>query len=113
MSSFRSIEEKIYAGCANDKYRVLRVNRLQELDGLEKLESMDMVQKARVKWEVEGDENSKFFHGILHSRRKSQMIQEPVPSSCTGRFYCGDETAKNRATVLAGSVPLQWPVPLR
>ncbi|GKA13544.1 hypothetical protein Tco_0693190 [Tanacetum coccineum] len=51
MSSFRSIEEKIDAGCANDKDRALRVNRLQELDGLEKLESMDLVEKARIKWE--------------------------------------------------------------
>ncbi|GKA37936.1 putative RNA-directed DNA polymerase, eukaryota, reverse transcriptase zinc-binding domain protein [Tanacetum coccineum] len=75
MSSLRNIEEKIDAGCANDEDRALRVNRLQELDGLEKLESMDLVQKARVKWEVEGDENSKFFHDIINSRRKSQMIQ--------------------------------------
>ncbi|GJU15795.1 hypothetical protein Tco_1143761 [Tanacetum coccineum] len=40
------------------------------------------------------------------------MDMERVPSSCTGRSHCGDGTAKNRATVLAGSVPLHWPVPL-
>nr|GEV07422.1 hypothetical protein [Tanacetum cinerariifolium] len=50
-SSLRNIEEKIDAGCANDEHRTLRVNRLQELDGLEKLESMDLIQKALVKWE--------------------------------------------------------------
>nr|GEV90886.1 hypothetical protein [Tanacetum cinerariifolium] len=38
---------------------------------------------------------------------------EPVPSSFNGRFHCGDGTAKNWATILAGSVPLHWPVPLR
>ncbi|GJY16358.1 hypothetical protein Tco_0386780, partial [Tanacetum coccineum] len=37
---------------------------------------------------------------------------EPVPSSCTGRSRYGDGTAKNWATVLAGSVPLHWPVSL-
>ncbi|GJS50722.1 hypothetical protein Tco_0624084 [Tanacetum coccineum] len=42
----------------------------------------------------------------------SPLDPEPVLSSCTGRFHCGDETAKNRAIVLAGSVPLHWPVPL-
>ncbi|GJT94693.1 hypothetical protein Tco_1090211 [Tanacetum coccineum] len=36
-----------------------------------------------------------------------------VLSSCTGRFHCGDETAKNWATVLTGSTTLHWPVPLR
>ncbi|GJT02278.1 ribonuclease H-like domain-containing protein [Tanacetum coccineum] len=48
---------------------------MQELEDLEKLESMDLVQKSRVKWEVEGDENLKFFHGLINSRRKSQMVQ--------------------------------------
>nr|GEU72654.1 reverse transcriptase domain-containing protein [Tanacetum cinerariifolium] len=41
------------------------------------------------------------------------VTREPVPFSCTGRFYFGDGTAKNRATVQAGFVPLHWPVPLR
>ncbi|GJZ38825.1 putative RNA-directed DNA polymerase, eukaryota, reverse transcriptase zinc-binding domain protein [Tanacetum coccineum] len=61
-------------GCANDEDRQLRVNKLLELEDLDKLESMDLIQKARLKWDVEGDENSKFFHGIINSKRKSQMI---------------------------------------
>ncbi|GKC69155.1 hypothetical protein Tco_1115038, partial [Tanacetum coccineum] len=40
------------------------------------------------------------------------VVREPVPSCCTGRFHCGDGTAKNRATVLVDLVPLDWPVPL-
>nr|GEY15131.1 DnaJ homolog subfamily C GRV2 isoform X1 [Tanacetum cinerariifolium] len=45
--------------------------------------------------------------------KRLDVWKEPVPSSCTGQFYCEDKTAKNRATVLAGSVPLHWSVPLR
>ncbi|GJV03866.1 putative RNA-directed DNA polymerase, eukaryota, reverse transcriptase zinc-binding domain protein [Tanacetum coccineum] len=48
---------------------------LVQLDDLEKIESIDLAQKARVKWEIESGENSKFFHGLINSRRKSQMIQ--------------------------------------
>ncbi|GKE33666.1 hypothetical protein Tco_1452988 [Tanacetum coccineum] len=36
---------------------------------------------------------------------------DPVPSSYTGQFHCGNGTAKNRATVLASSIGLHWPVP--
>ncbi|GKB17044.1 RNA-directed DNA polymerase, eukaryota, reverse transcriptase zinc-binding domain protein [Tanacetum coccineum] len=59
----------------NEEDRILRVTTWQELDNLEKLESMDLLQKARVRWDVEGDENSKFFHGVINSKRKSQTIQ--------------------------------------
>nr|GEW02237.1 hypothetical protein [Tanacetum cinerariifolium] len=60
---------------ASDADRLLRINTLQELDNLEKLDSMDLIQKARVKWDVEGDENSKKIHGVINSKRKSQAIQ--------------------------------------
>nr|GEX46999.1 RNA-directed DNA polymerase, eukaryota, reverse transcriptase zinc-binding domain protein [Tanacetum cinerariifolium] len=86
MSSLRNIEEKIDAGCTNDEHKTLRVNRFQELDGLEKLESIDLIQKALVKWEVEGDENSKFFYDIINSRRKSQMIKGTFPHGSNSTF---------------------------
>ena len=38
---------------------------LKKQDDIQHLEDMDLMQKARVKWDVEGDENSKIFHGIL------------------------------------------------
>ncbi|GJR79123.1 retrovirus-related pol polyprotein from transposon TNT 1-94 [Tanacetum coccineum] len=61
---------------------------LVQLDDLEKIESIDLAQKARVKWEIESGENSKFFHGLINSRRKSQMIQD----GCLGMWFrrrCG------------------------
>ncbi|GJV25431.1 RNA-directed DNA polymerase, eukaryota, reverse transcriptase zinc-binding domain protein [Tanacetum coccineum] len=53
MSSLRSLEENIDAGCTNGEYRVICVNRLQELDGLEKLECMDLVQKALLRGNID------------------------------------------------------------
>ncbi|GJZ02370.1 putative RNA-directed DNA polymerase, eukaryota, reverse transcriptase zinc-binding domain protein [Tanacetum coccineum] len=93
MSSLRNTEEKIDAGCVNDEDKVLRVNGLQELDGLEKLEYMDLVQKARVKWGVEGDKNLNVFHDIINSRRKSRMIQAGLVSAETSILLNGSPTS--------------------
>ncbi|GJZ60177.1 multidrug resistance-associated protein 5 [Tanacetum coccineum] len=46
------------------------------------------------------------------SQNTALNVKETVSSSCTGRFHCGNGTAKNQAIVLVGSVPLHWPVPL-
>nr|GEZ75293.1 hypothetical protein [Tanacetum cinerariifolium] len=35
----------------------------------------ELVQKAKVQWAVEGDENSKFFHGILNKKRATLSIR--------------------------------------
>nr|GEW38823.1 hypothetical protein [Tanacetum cinerariifolium] len=37
--------------------------------------SKDAVQKAKVKWAIEGDENSKFFHRIINKRRSQLAIR--------------------------------------
>ncbi|GJW89939.1 RNA-directed DNA polymerase, eukaryota, reverse transcriptase zinc-binding domain protein [Tanacetum coccineum] len=47
-----------------DKQEVVRL--LQEV---EKAESMEVAQKAKIKWSIEGDENSKYYHGVLNKKR--------------------------------------------
>nr|GEZ56542.1 RNA-directed DNA polymerase, eukaryota [Tanacetum cinerariifolium]GEZ56543.1 RNA-directed DNA polymerase, eukaryota [Tanacetum cinerariifolium] len=41
-------------------------------------DALDLIQKARIKWDIEGDENSKFFHGIINSKRRTQAIADDV-----------------------------------
>ncbi|GJW41622.1 RNA-directed DNA polymerase, eukaryota [Tanacetum coccineum] len=36
---------------------------------------LDMSQKAKIRWSIEGDENSKYFHGILNSKRSHLFIR--------------------------------------
>ncbi|GJV40575.1 RNA-directed DNA polymerase, eukaryota, reverse transcriptase zinc-binding domain protein [Tanacetum coccineum] len=53
-------------------HRMEVCNSIQELD---KLHNMEVAQKAKVKWAVEGDENSKFYHGILNKKRHQLAIR--------------------------------------
>nr|GEU82136.1 RNA-directed DNA polymerase, eukaryota [Tanacetum cinerariifolium] len=36
---------------------------------------IDFAQQAKIKWAIERDENSKFFHGIINKKRKQQAIR--------------------------------------
>nr|GEZ22479.1 RNA-directed DNA polymerase, eukaryota, reverse transcriptase zinc-binding domain protein [Tanacetum cinerariifolium] len=47
-----------------------------------KLHSMEAVQKAKIKWAVEGDENSKFYHGILNNKRNQLSIRGVLVDDC-------------------------------
>nr|GEY26715.1 RNA-directed DNA polymerase, eukaryota, reverse transcriptase zinc-binding domain protein [Tanacetum cinerariifolium] len=64
-SRLNVIDEKIDSGIALEEEKQDRLNLIKECDDIKKLEDMDTTQKARVTWDIEGDENSKFFHGIL------------------------------------------------
>nr|GEZ70259.1 RNA-directed DNA polymerase, eukaryota, reverse transcriptase zinc-binding domain protein [Tanacetum cinerariifolium] len=48
------------------------VNTLQKID---KICSLEMAQKAKVKWSIEGDENTSFFHGMLNKKWSLLNIQ--------------------------------------
>ncbi|KAI3763779.1 hypothetical protein L2E82_13776 [Cichorium intybus] len=47
----------------------------KELADINRIETLDVAQKAKVKWAIEGDENSKFFHGILNKRRRNTAVR--------------------------------------
>nr|GEY57258.1 RNA-directed DNA polymerase, eukaryota [Tanacetum cinerariifolium] len=42
---------------------------------LRELEATEIAQKAKIKWSIEGDENSKLFHGILNKKRNQHAIR--------------------------------------
>nr|GEW86575.1 nucleotide-binding alpha-beta plait domain-containing protein [Tanacetum cinerariifolium] len=45
------------------------------LQDIEKTESMEVAQKAKIKWAVEGDENSKYYHGVINKKRNNLAIR--------------------------------------
>ncbi|GKA47598.1 RNA-directed DNA polymerase, eukaryota [Tanacetum coccineum] len=52
-----------------------RLNTMNNLTNLERMESLELAQKAKIKWSIEGDENLKKFHGIINKQRNNLAIR--------------------------------------
>nr|GEY79025.1 RNA-directed DNA polymerase, eukaryota, reverse transcriptase zinc-binding domain protein [Tanacetum cinerariifolium] len=52
-----------------------RSNVVRILQDIEKTEAMEVAQKAKIKWAVEGDENSKYYHGVINKKRNNLAIR--------------------------------------
>ncbi|GJR68405.1 RNA-directed DNA polymerase, eukaryota, reverse transcriptase zinc-binding domain protein [Tanacetum coccineum] len=55
-----------------DSHRAAWIDRLRVIDFNE---NVDASQKAKIKWDIEADENSKFFHAIVNQKRRYLSIQ--------------------------------------
>lgn len=45
-----------------------RVHLTKVLLDIDRNEILDLAQNAKIKWAIEGDENSKYFHGIINKK---------------------------------------------
>nr|GEW49178.1 RNA-directed DNA polymerase, eukaryota, reverse transcriptase zinc-binding domain protein [Tanacetum cinerariifolium] len=83
------ITEKIHALIktkkenSNNQKKTLKAE-LAEIDLLLDKESMEVAQKVKIKWAIEGDENSKYYHGILNKKRSQLYVRSILVngSSC-------------------------------
>ncbi|GJX40177.1 RNA-directed DNA polymerase, eukaryota, reverse transcriptase zinc-binding domain protein [Tanacetum coccineum] len=60
-------------GDSNDDIFNKRMEVVKSIQELDKLKSMEAAQKA--KWSIEGDESSKYYHGILNKKRNQLSIR--------------------------------------
>ncbi|GJT61670.1 putative RNA-directed DNA polymerase, eukaryota, reverse transcriptase zinc-binding domain protein, partial [Tanacetum coccineum] len=56
-------------GVADSDDLASRSRARANLNSLEVKDMKDISQKSKIKWSIEGDENSSFYHGILNSKR--------------------------------------------
>ncbi|GJT20307.1 retrotransposon protein, putative, ty1-copia subclass [Tanacetum coccineum] len=70
-----SIDVKVDLGCASEEDFLNHKDSLKFLVELERLESKDLAQKAKLKWALQGDENTGFFHGMLKKKRCQLTIK--------------------------------------
>nr|GEV95207.1 RNA-directed DNA polymerase, eukaryota, reverse transcriptase zinc-binding domain protein [Tanacetum cinerariifolium] len=67
------IDKTIDAGYANSDLINNHKNVITSLLDMEKLKSLEVAQKAKIKWSIEGVENSKFFHDEFLSHFKNRF----------------------------------------
>nr|GEV38254.1 RNA-directed DNA polymerase, eukaryota, reverse transcriptase zinc-binding domain protein [Tanacetum cinerariifolium] len=74
-AALNDVEARIDNGHATEEDVKKRAELISRMCDIDKLKSMEMAQKIKVKWAVDGDENSSFFHGILNTKRNTQNIR--------------------------------------
>nr|GEX45040.1 RNA-directed DNA polymerase, eukaryota, reverse transcriptase zinc-binding domain protein [Tanacetum cinerariifolium] len=85
LANLRDLEKRIDDGHVTDEEKATCINKLQELDNLENLESMDLFQKARVKWDVEGANSA--FITLIPKVTNPLYIKDYCPISLIGVHY--------------------------
>lgn len=43
---------------------------IRKISDIDRMEALDVAQKVKVKWIIEGDENNKYFHGTINKKGK-------------------------------------------
>nr|GEV88236.1 RNA-directed DNA polymerase, eukaryota [Tanacetum cinerariifolium] len=69
------IDKNLDKGMVSDVLLAKRMDLNRKLHDLKQMELKDAAQKAKVNWAIEGDENSKFFHGVINKRRSQLAIR--------------------------------------
>ncbi|GJR61793.1 RNA-directed DNA polymerase, eukaryota [Tanacetum coccineum] len=69
------LDKIIDLGNGNEELVNERSKLLHELFDLNSKTSFDLLQKAKIRWVIEGDENSKYFHRIINKKRSQLAIR--------------------------------------
>nr|GEZ36427.1 RNA-directed DNA polymerase, eukaryota [Tanacetum cinerariifolium] len=67
-----------FTWCHKSATKMSKLDRLEVLNSiqhLDKIKAMDVAQKAKIKWVIEGDENTRYFHGVLNKKRSQLNIR--------------------------------------
>nr|GEZ65034.1 RNA-directed DNA polymerase, eukaryota [Tanacetum cinerariifolium] len=69
------IDKILDHGNVSDTVLLKRMELMRQLHDLNQVASRDAAQKSKIKWAIEGDKNSKFFHGIINKKRSYLSIR--------------------------------------
>nr|GEW05519.1 RNA-directed DNA polymerase, eukaryota [Tanacetum cinerariifolium] len=69
------VNKLIDQGKSNDEILIKRITLLNDLHELNNRNAMEISQKAKIRWSIEGGENSKYFHDIMNKKRSQLVIR--------------------------------------
>nr|GEW92627.1 RNA-directed DNA polymerase, eukaryota [Tanacetum cinerariifolium] len=67
--NLEAVDQILDSGKGVDEDICVRSEIIRKLQKCDEIDSMELAQKAKIKWAIEGDENSKFFQGTLNKKR--------------------------------------------
>nr|GEY31987.1 RNA-directed DNA polymerase, eukaryota [Tanacetum cinerariifolium] len=67
-SKLKDIDKLLDQLGANNDLLSARSELLKQYHDIQSVETRESIQKAKIKWAIEGDENSKFFHGMINRK---------------------------------------------
>ncbi|GJV62376.1 hypothetical protein Tco_1468476 [Tanacetum coccineum] len=74
-TSLAELDKVLDQGNGSDDLVNERSMLLKELQDFNARSSLDMAQKAKIRWFIEGIEKSKYFHGIINRKRSQLAIR--------------------------------------
>nr|GEU36328.1 RNA-directed DNA polymerase, eukaryota, reverse transcriptase zinc-binding domain protein [Tanacetum cinerariifolium] len=69
------VDAIIDSGNGNEEVVNKRMGVINDLHNVDNLHSVEMAQKAKIRWAIEGDENSSYFHGLINKKRSILNIR--------------------------------------
>nr|GEW45419.1 RNA-directed DNA polymerase, eukaryota [Tanacetum cinerariifolium] len=70
------IDKEVDREVVSDTNLFRRLELQRKLHDINQMKAKDSFQKSKIKWAIEGDENSKFFHGTINKKRSQLAFVE-------------------------------------
>nr|GEX69447.1 hypothetical protein [Tanacetum cinerariifolium] len=74
-SKLKDIDKLLDQLGANDDLLSARSELLKQYHDIQSVETRESIQNAKIKWAIEGDENSKFFYGMINRKRANLAVK--------------------------------------
>nr|GFA72569.1 RNA-directed DNA polymerase, eukaryota [Tanacetum cinerariifolium] len=74
-SKLKNIDQMVDQGMVTDDILLSRMDLMKQLHDVHSSNNHDVVQKAKVRWAIKGNENSKYFHAIINRKRAHLSVK--------------------------------------